>query len=67
MVLNAPAHTLIIDVDKLQPNETIDWRAWDGFLESRMRYVKWLIDKRIMTDRNFDHRLLDHFNKKMKQ
>jgi hypothetical protein len=67
MVLNARTHTLIIDVDKLQPNETIDWRAWDGFLESRLRYVKWLIDKKIVTSKNFDHRLLDKFNKRMRQ
>lgn len=67
MVLNALTHTLIIDVNKLRPNETIDWRAWGGFLESRLRYVKWLIDEKIMTKNDFNHRLLERFSEKMRQ
>jgi hypothetical protein len=67
MVLNIPEHALIIDVDKLKPNETIDFKAWHGFLESRMRYVKWLIDTEILTRDGFNHKLLDRFNKAMKR
>jgi len=67
MVLNIPEHALIIDVDKLKPNEAIDFRAWHGFLESRLGYVKWLIDAEILTKDGFNHKMLDRFNKTMRR
>ncbi len=66
MVLNVPDHALIIDVDKLRPNETVDLEAWRGFLRSRMAYMKWLIDTEVLTKDGFNQKMLDHFNKSLK-
>jgi hypothetical protein len=60
MVLNARDHTLIVEVDKLRPNETIDLNEWERFVELRLRYVKKLIDKGVLTNKR-NHRIIDQF------
>ncbi len=67
VVLNSENNTFIIDVDKPKPTERVDFDAWKGFLESRMGYIKYLIDNKIIEPRSEDNpnpdvtKILDFF------
>lgn len=61
MMLNIVDHAFIVELDKQKPNEALDEKAWKGYLESRMRYIKRMIDRDLITSEGPTQKLLDFF------
>jgi hypothetical protein len=61
MVLNIKEHAFIVEVDKPGPGEMINPKAWQEYVETRMRYIKRLIDDGLITKGGPNQKLLDFF------